>query len=168
MQKFKNKAIISGIASILFYLIFNILALSWLYKLDKKNCPCSQNWMHKYIKYYLLISIPISFIGLFFYIYTYFNNYSISDLYKSDTYFFYSKLTAPFIFIFGLANIVIVILFINKLKKMNCECSEDIRREIYWIYNIVIACIISSIIIIPIIIAIISLLSLPFIFNKKN
>ena len=121
--------------------------------------------MHKYIKYYLLI--PISFIGLFLYMYTYFNNYSISDLYKSDTYFFYSKLTAPFIFIFGLANIVIVILFINKLKKMNCECSEDIRREIYWIYNIVIACIISSIIIIPIIIVLISLLSLPFILKKN-
>ena len=61
-NKFKNRAIISGIATILFYLIFNILALSWLYKLDKKNCPCSQNWMHKYIKYYLLISIPIFFI----------------------------------------------------------------------------------------------------------
>ena len=31
---------------------------------------------------------------------------------------------------------------INKLKEINCECSEDIKREVYWIYNIVLITII--------------------------
>lgn len=55
-----------------------------------------------------------------------------------------------FIFgIFYIINIYFVIIYINKLKELNCECSEDIRREVYWIYNIVIAsliCIIFSVV----------------------
>ena len=41
----------------------------------------------------------------------------------------------------GIVNIVIVIIFINKLKEINCVCSEDIVREVYWIYNIILAAI---------------------------
>ena len=33
---------------------------------------------------------------------------------------------------------------INRLKEINCECSEDIKREIYWIYNIIVASIIGG------------------------
>tara|TARA_B000000437_G_scaffold219417_1_gene201391 strand:- start:1481 stop:2014 length:534 start_codon:yes stop_codon:yes gene_type:complete len=143
LKPFNNKILISSIASSIFALTINLLALTWLDKLNKMNCPCSQNWMHKYIKYYLLITIPISLIGLVINIYCYANNYTFLDLYNNDLYVFFRRLVLPFMFIFGLANIVIVILFINKLKKMNCECSEDIKREIYWIYNIVVASIIA-------------------------
>jgi hypothetical protein len=41
--------------------------------------------------------------------------------------------------LFGFANMIIAIIFINKLKEINCECSEDVKREIYFIYNIVLA-----------------------------
>jgi hypothetical protein len=44
-----------------------------------------------------------------------------------------------FVGLFAFANMIIAILFISKLKEMNCECSEDIKREIYFIYNIIIA-----------------------------
>ena len=37
------------------------------------------------------------------------------------------------------------------LKEINCECSEDIRREIYWVYNIVQACYISIVLLFAII-----------------
>ena len=40
--------------------------------------------------------------------------------------------------LYALINIVIAIIFINKLKELNCECSEDIRREVYCInYRII-------------------------------
>ena len=49
---------------------------------------------------------------------------------------------AGIVSLFGFANIFIVIIFINRLKEINCECSEDIKREVYWVYNIVLAAII--------------------------
>jgi hypothetical protein len=41
--------------------------------------------------------------------------------------------------LFGFANMIIAIVFISKLKELNCECSEDIKREIYFIYTSVLA-----------------------------
>jgi hypothetical protein len=38
---------------------------------------------------------------------------------------------------FSFINIIIAIIYIDDLKKINCECSEDIRREIYWYYSII-------------------------------
>jgi hypothetical protein len=59
----------------------------------------------------------------------------------SDMFSLY-KMIVGFVNILGFLNIVISIIFINKLKEMNCECSEDIQREVYFIYNIVLASII--------------------------
>ena len=67
------------------------------------------------------------------------SNTSILDLANNTLYNIYRNIRAVFS-IFSIVNIVIVIIFINKLKEINCECSEDIVREVYWIYNIVLAC----------------------------
>ena len=124
-------------------LIINVSALTWLHKLEEMNCACSEHWMRSYIKYYLYVIIPIFCIGLLINAYLYISDYSIIDLNNNDVFIFYKSFT-NIISIFGLANIVIVIIFINRLKEINCECSEDIKREIYWIYNIILASIIGG------------------------
>jgi hypothetical protein len=128
-------------------LFINIYAINWIHKLeDIPECKCSNNWMRTYIKYYLYIIIPFSIIMLLVNIYLSFNNLStISgkvNLYKSmntsvffDIYSFFAVIVSIAAFI----NMIISIIFINKLKEINCECSEDVRREIYYIYNIVLA-----------------------------
>jgi hypothetical protein len=128
-------------------LFINIYAINWIHKLeDIPECKCSNNWMRTYIKYYLYIIIPFSIIMLLVNIYLSFNNLStISgkvNLYKSmntsvffDIYLFFVAIVSIAAFI----NMIISIIFINKLKEINCECSEDVRREIYYIYNIVLA-----------------------------
>ena len=44
-----------------------------------------------------------------------------------------------FISILGFSNLIISILYISDLKNTNCSCSEDIRREVYYYYNLIIA-----------------------------
>ena len=66
---------------------------------------------------------------------------SVKDIQNNDLIIFY-KSFAGIVSIFTVANIFIVIIFINRLKEINCECSEDIKREVYWVYNIVLAAII--------------------------
>jgi len=51
----------------------------------------------------------------------------------------------------------------KKLKDINCDCSEDIKREIYWYYNIIMA----SILALYILLAFILFISF-LIFNKKS
>ncbi len=118
-------------------LIINIIAIMWIFKLENIDCKCSNNWMRLYIKYYLLIIIPVICITLSINVYLYFNNLVYSDI--TNSLFSLYRLFAGFVTIIGLINIVISIIFINRLKEINCECSEDIKREVYYIYNIVLA-----------------------------
>jgi hypothetical protein len=63
----------------------------------------------------------------------YYNNFKVIKI--SSSLSLILNIIHMIISIFGLINIFIVIIFINKLKELNCVCSEDIRREVYYIYN---------------------------------
>jgi hypothetical protein len=120
-------------------LIINIYALNWINKLEAiPECKCSNNWMRTYVKYYLYITIPFIMIMLLLHIYLYLNNLTQRSLYNNPLFTLYS-IFLWFVNIAGLINVIISIIFINKLKELNCECSEDVRRDIYYIYNIVLA-----------------------------
>lgn len=138
---FKNIMVINVIVGIVI-LIINVYAILWINKLDTINCACSESYMRTYIKYYLYVFIPMIIIDILFSIYMLTSNVSILDLANNTAYNIYRAIRAVFT-IFSIINIFIVIMFINKLKEINCECSEDIVREVYWIYNIVLACYIS-------------------------
>lgn len=125
-------------------LVINVYAIIWIYKLESIDCKCSNSWMRLYIKYYLHVLIPVMSISLLINIYLYFNNLTYRDI-TSGLFRFY-RLFAGLVNFLGFLNIIISIIFINKLKEINCECSEDIKREVYFIYNIVLASIISLII----------------------
>lgn len=127
-------AIVIGIIGI----IININAILWVYKLEAiPECKCSNNWMRMYIKYYLLVVIPIMIISLFINIYLYSNSLGYNDI--TSSLFIMYRVFAGFVSFLGFINIIITIIFINRLKELNCECSEDVRREIYFIYNIILA-----------------------------
>ena len=120
-------------------LVINVYAILWIHKLDTINCACSESYMRTYIKYYLYVSIPFICIDILMSLYLLTSNTSILDLANNTLYNIYRNMRVVFS-IFTIVNIVIVIIFINKLKEINCVCSEDIVREVYWIYNIVLAC----------------------------
>ena len=153
-----NGYIFVGIISIILLsviLAININAFLWISKLEKINCECSNHYMRNYIKYFLYFMIPIIIIQLCLAIlstiivfYMNINNItSISKLYNLN-YISYKAINLLINIVFYITilfticyiiNVCFVIIYINKLKELNCECSEDIRREIYWIYNIIMA-----------------------------
>lgn len=134
----RNFMILNLIAGIII-LIINVYAIQWIHKLDTINCACSESYMRSYIKYYLYVVIPLICIDILITIYILTSNVSILDLANNTLYSIYRNIRAVF-GIFTIINVIIVIIFINKLKEINCVCSEDIVREVYWIYNIVLAC----------------------------
>lgn len=125
-------------------LIINVYAIIWIYKLETIDCKCSNSWMRMYIKFFLHVIIPVMVVQMLVNIYLYSNNMSQNDI--TGEMFTLYKMIVGFVNILGFLNIVISIIFINKLKEMNCECSEDIQREVYFIYNIVLASIIGVVI----------------------
>ena len=140
-------------------LVINVYAIIWIYKLESIDCKCSNSWMRLYIKYYLHVLIPVMSISLLINIYLYFNDLTYRDI-TSGLFRFY-RLFAGLVNFLGFLNIIISIIFINKLKEINCECSEDVKREVYFIYNIILASIISLIILF-------ALMSIPLALSKTN
>lgn len=131
-------------------LIINVYALIWIMKLEAiPECKCSDNWMRLYIKYFLHVYIPILIISIIIYIYLYSSGLAPTDL--TSGIFVAYRMFVGIVGLFGFANMIIAIVFISKLKELNCECSEDIRREVYWIYNIILACYIGIVILLAMI-----------------
>lgn len=134
----KSNMLIFAIVFGLIALIINVNAILWVYKLEAiPECKCSDNWMRTYVKYYLLVVIPVMVIMILINFYLFTNNLGPSDI--SSTLYTMFRVFAGFVNFLGFINIIITIIFINRLKEMNCECSEDVRREIYFIYNIILA-----------------------------
>jgi hypothetical protein len=139
----ESTIVIFGIILSIAALIINIYALNWINKLESiPECKCSNSWMRTYIKYYLYVIIPFMVIILLINIYLYLNNLSSRDM---RIYLYNNSLLTSYTFFIGIVNIaafvnmIISIIFINRLKELNCECSEDVRRDVYYIYNIVLA-----------------------------
>ena len=136
-SRMKTYGLIFNILIGLIAIPINISAILWIYKLENIDCKCSNNWMRIYIKYYLHVIIPIMVISLLMHVYLFINNTVYTDI-KSNLLSLYFFIIGGFN-IFGFLNIIISIIFINKLKEINCDCSEDIKREVYYIYNIIMA-----------------------------
>ena len=136
-SRMKTYGLIFNILIWLIAIPINISAILWIYKLENIDCKCSNNWMRIYIKYYLHVIIPIMVISLLMHVYLFINNMVYTDI-KSNLLSLYFFIIGGFN-IFGFLNIIISIIFINKLKEINCDCSEDIKREVYYIYNIIMA-----------------------------
>ena len=132
-------SIVSPLVLIILIVLFaiaitcNYLALMWLLKLDEIDCKCSDSWMRYYIKYFLYAYFVMLAINIILEIYFLMSGEKFRD----------SSIRIPFTYItlifslFGIANAIIAIVYIDQLKKMNCECSDDIKREVYWYYNII-------------------------------
>lgn len=134
----KSNGLLFSLVLGLIALIINVNAILWVYKLEAiPECKCSDNWMRTYVKYYLLVVIPFMIIMLLINAYLYSVGLGPNDI-TSGLYTMFRMFYGLVNFL-GFINIIITIIFINRLKEMNCECSEDVRREIYFIYNIVLA-----------------------------
>lgn len=141
-------------------LIINVYALVWIMKLEAiPECKCSDNWMRLYIKYFLHVYIPILIISIILYVYLYLSGIAPNDLNNNGVFVAY-RMFVGIVGLFGFANMIIAIVFINKLKEINCECSEDVKREIYFIYNIVLASFMAIIILLGLMAVPIAILSM--------
>jgi hypothetical protein len=128
-------AIIMLIVLIIPVIIIYSLTLQWIDKLEKTNCSCSEDSLRDFIKYYLyvyLILLGITFIIVFISVFV---EFSSMKLFKVFTPFI--SLIRTLMAILSIVNIIVSIIYISKLKEIDCKCSEDIRREIYYIWSLI-------------------------------
>ena len=161
------------------------MTLEWIHKLEVTKCKCSEDYKRDFIKYFLyfyLVFLGLNIVVLIFsVIYGFYTVFSptfkvnkwimaigniLQVLWQLVTF------VSPYLFI---VNVIFSIMYITQLKEfhksLSCECSEDIRREIYYYWNIISATLIGIMILITFIWFIVLLIKSDYmtvtIMNKK-
>lgn len=127
MLKFYD--IIFIISYIVIYSILYGITYKWIEHMEKTGCDCSNDWRKDFTKYYIIFTLSYNIISAFYLIFIG-NNINIA---------FNVKVLITIVDIFFIIN---TYLYITKLKKEKCECSEGIFREITLIHTIISACLI--------------------------
>lgn len=119
--------VIAGIIDIII-IIINVFALMWIHHLEAVSCTCSENWKRDYIKYFLYAFFVMLILRILVFLFTGQSILRQNMLLTSIMFLYYA---------FSIVNIFVSIIYISELKNTNCTCSEDVRREVYFYYNIV-------------------------------
>lgn len=122
--------IITFLISFAFYVTF----LVYLFKLEKIGCECALNWRRQYIIAFIFISLAWNLVNVF--------KPSLSQ----------NLILAPIMLVLFLMFVAFTIQYVNNLKKVKCECSKEITRDIMYIYSWIMVVVICLVVLTPIII----------------
>ena len=113
LDPLKKTIQISSVIKIIIFAIF----LTYVLKLEKEHCECSEGWERGYIKYY---SLAVIIFGI------------IQILYTIE----YARMSIihTILGIGGLVFIFSVVKYIKNLKKEDCGCSKSWKRTALNIY----------------------------------
>lgn len=107
--------------------LFSILIIYYLKNLETIGCKCALNFKHHYIFIFTCIALTIGILNILF---RGFRMFKMLMLIISIPYF-----------IAAITNIVFTIQYVDEMKKINCDCSESVFREMMYILAIINACV---------------------------
>jgi hypothetical protein len=110
------------------------LTLQWIHKLEEIKCVCSNDYKRDVIKYYLYIYLATLAFTALLAITSVFVDISKNNVFKFLKPFM--NIFRVLMSIFSFVTVIMSVIYISNLKAIDCKCSEDIRREIYYIWSI--------------------------------
>ena len=112
---------IGGLITYILVFALHICMYLWTKKLEEEKCDCSDLWHRNIINKLAILLFCLSVVSVIV--------FRKGGLPKSKLFFSISLLL-------GLAYYGIIVDYIWKLKKKNCECSEDWKRKFGYIFSI--------------------------------
>ena len=140
-------ATISGVIAVVFGLAIialHVVVLTYINKLENINCPCAEHPYRNFLKYYLIVSIVILTINMF-----------IPFVQPNAA---VSGFLGFFLLLWVVATVafyIMAVMYVRYLVKAKCECSEDVRRQVLYIWSILELCLIGVLFMLPLLIFII-------------
>ena len=111
-------------------IFFLLLTYTYINKLEKIGCACAEMKNRKFLKNFALLGAAYLFVTMLI------SPSSAVKMFGKAGAFVYWGVSLLFI-LFSLVFYVLALLYVRKLIKEKCECSEDVRREVLYIYSIV-------------------------------
>jgi hypothetical protein len=113
-------------------IVISVYTIQWIDHLAEIKCKCSEDFKRDFIKYFLYVLIGYLVFTVIFAS----NNINLfagmqqNIVTKALSYFINAiNFLMPYVIV---VNIILSIIYITRLKQINCKCSEDTRREVYY------------------------------------
>ena len=107
-------------------LLVNLSMITWIQKLEKIECECSEDWKRQFILYaayfFAILSIITFVMNVIYFV-------------SNKTAFKVNEYVSGLLVFFNLVNLMISIIYVYNLRNNECKCSEDIRRDYVYYYN---------------------------------
>ena len=113
-----------------------LLAYTYIDKLEKIGCTCAESNNKKFIKNFALFASVYLFVTMFI------PPGSIVHLFGVTGAIIYRAIDLIF-FVMSFVFFVLALMYTRNLINEKCKCSEDVRREVFYIYSIVEICLLS-------------------------
>lgn len=112
------------VVMILVAIALQVSILMWIRKLERTGCECSKDWRRNYIAFYCVLGVVLGIVAI------------VGILTHNE---WLLQAGSSVKLILGFLFVVFGLQYVSRLKKEKCECSEDLRREILFIWNIIAA-----------------------------
>jgi hypothetical protein len=111
-------------------IFFMLLTYSYIDKLEKIGCSCSEDKYRSFIKGYSLFVVVYLFITMIMPPSFIANTFGDAGLWAV-------MVIRPIFSLLSIVFIALAIVYLRKLTLTKCKCAEDVRREVLYIYYIV-------------------------------
>ena len=120
---------------LIFMITLHVSIYMWIDKLEIETCRCSELWQRDVLKYLIIFKFLLIVLNMYIVNKNKFNPVKINksrddDMFHKIVYFFTS--------VAGVAYIYLLFTYIYELYKIECECSEDWKRDFGWYYSILV------------------------------
>jgi len=122
-----TSAVVSVLGGII-GIALHAIALTYIQKLERINCPCAEHPYRKFLKYFMIVSIVIIALHMFA---PFYNLGAAPDA--------VGFAIGAFLMLWAVALVVFyvaAIIYVRHLVREKCSCSEDVRREVLYIWSI--------------------------------
>ncbi len=99
-------------------IIFNLLVLMYVIKLENKLCGCIRDWRHDFIKYYSVVVIGMATIMFF-----------VSDKYNNNMLL---RLFKVFLMVASLINFWCLYTYVGDLDSTKCVCAVENQKGMHY------------------------------------
>jgi len=106
--------------------LFYSLIINYLKKLEEIGCDCAMNFKRKYILYFTTVNLVFLVLSLLTNVFT--------NLKKNKQLYSVFKTVYS---LSSLLNIFYTIQYVNELKRINCDCSDDMVRDVMYIFSVI-------------------------------
>jgi len=124
-----------------------VLTYSYINKLEKIGCDCAVHKDRSFIKNYCVFAISYLLITMFF------PPVEADALFGSTVGGLYMLLNIVFVIV-TIVFYIKSLTYVRYLMKEKCKCSEDVRREILYVWSILEIIILIALVVIPLVFAI--------------